>query len=327
MDETTQDTNTQDAADNFDEAALLATATAAVSAEDGEIDASEAATEQAQGSAATAADASGPKGLDELRAIAAERAKARGADGAQAAQAATATQAQVPDIAKLTEAMAGAAAYREAVEAAASGDLSRVAKLAGKDEATLYETWTRRAMRGDAHAMETKIAELQAKIADLEGKKLPDDVLTAEKLQAIEAERYAEKARADFKAYVKAPEQASRFPILSKIDPDVALQYGLEADGLLEAAGLPRDFNTISTYTEKLLTEKFGGLLAQQHDGRAQHHPGATPEAAASSASSGSQRAGVTIDNRAAAETASALPDYWDEAAYVARARKVAESL
>jgi hypothetical protein len=331
MDETTQDTtqgdNTETGAD-FDEGALMAAAAAAVEGEDSEGDSEpgESAagdTSTAQTSTTTTAEV---KNLDELRAIAAERAKARGADVGQSTQAAT-TQAQAPDLAKLTEAMTGAAAYREAIEAAASGDFSRIAKLAGKDEATLYETWTRRAMKGDAHAVETKIAELQAKIAELEGKKLPDDVLTSEKLQAIEAERYAEKARADFKAYVKSPEQASRFPILSRIDADVALQYGLEADGLLEAAGLPRDFDTISTYTEKLLTEKFGGLLAQQQDGRAQQQNGATSEAAATSATSGSTRTGVTIDNRAAAETASALPDYWDESAFVARARKVAESL
>lgn len=322
MDEDTD--NNSETGDYFDEGALMAAAAAASEAEGGEQGETDAAAQDAQGEKKTEGQEQ-PPGLDELRKIAAARAKAQQAQGATQEQP-TATQ-DMPDLAKLAESMSGAEAYKKAVEAAASGDFSQIAKLAGKDEASLYETWTHRALKGDAAAVEAKMAALEAKIAELEGRKLPDDVLTQEKLQEIEARRYAEQARESWKQHVRSPEVAEKYPILHKIDADVALRYGLEADEMLKAAGLPRDFESISRYAESLAREQLGGLLAQQSTGHAQQSTGGSSEAAATSATSGSKRTGVTIDNRAAAETASSLPDITDEAAFIARARRAAEAM
>lgn len=322
---------TTETGDFFDEGALMAAATAALeSDEEAQADDAggaqgEAVAADSQGQADADSEEKGPMDLAKLRKIAADRAKAH--QGQAATQAAT-DAAPAPDFAKLAESMSGAAAYKAAIEAAASGDFSQVAKLAGKDEASLYETWTQRALKGDAHAVEAKMAALEAKIAELEGKKLPDSVLTEEKLQEMRAREYAENARAQFKTFVKAEAAASKYPLLSRIDAEEALRYGVEADGMLEAAGLPRDFDSISNYAEQLLRERIGGALeAQQSSGRAQQASGERSEAAATSANSGSKGAGVTIDNRAAAETASSLPDITDEAAFVARARRAAEAM
>lgn len=311
----------------FDEDALMAAAAAAAEDEDGSGeeagDLGTATGGEAQAET-TEADANALPGLEELRKIAAERAKAHAATQKTDEQ----PQAAAPDFSKLTEAMTGAAAFKEAVEAFATGDASKIAKLTGKDEASLYESWTQRAMKGDTAALEKTVAALQAKVAELEGKKIPDEVLTTDKLEEIEAQRAKERSEAEWLATLS---DAKDFPILrglSGVDRKMALDYAWEANGLLAASGKPFGLSDVSRYAEELASAKWAGIFkAQQQDGRAQQRNGATSEAAAISATSGSKRAGVTIDNRAAAETASSLPDVTDEAAYLARARKVAESL
>lgn len=225
-----------------------------------------------------------------------------------------------PDLAKLADHMSGAAEQRAAIDAFKTGDASKLAALTGMDEATLYEQWTKRAMNGDAAGTDAKIVALQAELAALKGAK-PEGVMTMERYEEIQAG----KARGEaVNAFKNAVSDSEKFPVLGKIDANAAISYGHRAADLLRGSSdTPPTLDAISTVAEKLAKEELGGLLAQQGDGRT--GDGGNSEAAATSANTGSNGAGG-LDNRAAAEAASTLPDFTDESAYIARAIRAAQA-
>lgn len=328
----------QEVHETFDEDALFAAAVeSAESVEDGDEDGGEQPSAAAPGEHPAAAPGALPA-LDDLRKVAAERAKAFEAQKpAEPAPAQQAGQPAQPDLSALADGLSGAKAMREAMEAFKTGDGSKLAEVMGVDEATLYERWTDRAIRGETSSIEQKLNTALKRIEELEGRGLPDDVLTAEKLAEREQQAKQQQTRDTFTSWAQAgridPATGEKvtYPTLgalAQIDPNLALRYGSEAEELVKAHGLPLTLESVAHYAEQIAHEKHGALFqAQQQAGTAQQTPGGIRSAAASSATPGSKKRPVTIDNRAAAEVASSLPDFEDEDAFLARARVAAESL
>lgn len=229
------------------------------------------------------------------------------------------TAAPTPDLAQLADHMSGAAEMRAAIDAYATGDASGLAKLAGKDEATLYELQTKRAMGGDTAGLEQRLVAQQAEIEALKTRK-PEGVLTVEAYKAIQQQATDKAEREEFVSAVSNPDD---FPVLGRVAAAAALRYGDEAADLLREAGSTLSFASVSQVAEQLALKELGGLMAQQVDGRT--GDGGNTEAGANSPNAGSTRTSG-LDNNAAAEAASALPDFLDEAALIARATKAAEA-
>lgn len=314
------ETDQQEASETFDEGALMEAAIEAVESQDETVEAPDGEAKETGKTGQTGEQGTGLD-LASLRAIAAERSAAQ--QGQQKAEPAEAKPA--PDLAQLADQLTGAGAYKSAAAKLMEGDGSDLAKLLGVDEATIYERWTDRALRGDASSMEAQLKAQREEIEALKAAKLPDDVVTTKALEEREMQKQHDENR---RAFSTLASDAEKHPVLSAIDAKLRLQYGFDADQILRDSGTPLTIENLAAVAEKLAAEQLGGLLkGQQSSARASQSSGDEDSAAAPSENSGSSRAGVTIDNRTAAESASPLPDYFDESAYVARARKVAESL
>lgn len=258
--------------------------------------------------------------LAKLAELAAERRAARGQEPAQPAPQPPGLTAEA-----IAEAMAAKDGFRqEAITAAKAGDLEALARLTGeKDPATLYERFTKQAMSPGSVSTEQKMAALEAKIAELEGRGPGDDVLTTEKYQNIQREQ-AEAANRE--AFSKSVANEAKYPMLSKIDAGAALRYGGLAEKQLIEAGYPLSLDSISRIAEEIAATELGGLLAQQQGAAGGTDAGSTSRAAADSANSGGNNAGAAIDNRAASSTAAAKPDLDDDEAWEHHLTEVARA-
>lgn len=262
----------------------------------------------------------GPPGLAELRQIASERAAKMREAPKEPAQPA---QPAAPDLSQLADAMSGAGNMRKAIEALKSGDLSEIAKLAGTDAATIIEQATSRQLKGDHVAnLQREVASLRealAKQGKPEGVMTREDYEEARKKEADEA--WVRQLNDDFARLVHPENGSEDYKTLRKVDDATRAMHAQYAERLLNGAGKPVTAQEIARLANESLE-----ALAQQLVGPAQQQIGGTSEAGATSPPLTTQRRVQVPDNRAAAEAVGTLPDFSDEAAYLARARKAAEA-
>lgn len=221
--------------------------------------------------------------------------------------------------------------WQEAQKAYAEGDLAKLSQLmGGKDPASDFERFTRMSLDPDGTRAAATISKLEARIAELEGKGLPENVLTAEKLaemrQQEEAAAYKKQSEAAFADLVK--DSADTHPFLAGMDNAAALRYAYLAQGKLEAhaeaTGATFTLADISRIAEQIASSELQGLKAHNQGAAPTSQGGSEAEKAASAATAGAKQASGGIDNRAASTTAATMPDPDDDDAWEQRARALA---
>lgn len=267
--------------------------------------------------------------LAKLQAIAEKRRAGRSTQ--QAAEPQEQATAQPLTAEALAKAMREGDSFREQIrQAVADGDLEKLAQLTADDPtkadpASIYERMTKRALDPTGTAAADKIAKLEAKIAELEKRDLPEGVLTEQKL----AEREAAKARAESEAkFTSMIADAEKHPFLANIDEGLALKYAYDAQDLLvqmhEDTGQAFSLEDVARIAEDIASSKLQGLRAQNQGAAAGSKGGSEATKAASAATAGKRQAGGGIDNRAASTTAATMPDPDDDDAYERRSVSLA---
>ncbi len=258
-----------------------------------------------------------PLDLAKLEALAKERQSAREAQQPTAEQKAEAAEPLTADA--IAQAMRSTDTFRQQVtEAVAKGDLATLTRLTSQDPekadpAGVYERFTKHALDPSGASAADKVAALEAKIAELEGKTLPENVLTTERLQEIEREKaYA----ANRQAFLSTISDADAYPILANIDESLRLQYGGEAQAAIEAAGEVPTTELLAQISEQVARSKLGGLLAQNSGAVVKSEDGSKSPKAAGAATAGENSGRGAIDNRAASTTAATMPDPDDDEAW-----------
>lgn len=228
----------------------------------------------------------------------------------------------------IAQAMQSGDSFQQQVRAAwAKGDMESLSKLMAQDgkgdAARDFERFTQNALNPDAARVTDEVAALKAKIAELEGKELPGNVLTEEKLQQMQQEQaYA----ANRQAYLASFSDAEKYPTLSKVDnEDFRLQCGHEAQQAIEAAGHEPTTELLAQIAEQVASSKLAGLLGQNRGPAPKTEGGSELPKAAGDAATGAKTEGTgEIDNRAASTTAATMPDPDDEDAWERRLTSIA---
>jgi hypothetical protein len=234
----------------------------------------------------------------------------------------------------IAEAMRSTDSFRQQVAAAVKGgDLEALARLVDGDKADpagVYERFTTRALNPDGHAVKSELQQLREEVAALKAAsgKVPDGVLTEEKLQEREAIRARAASEAAFTSMVTS--SADTYPFLANIDSALALEYAWKANDLLtahaEETGQAFSLEDVSRVAEEIASSKLQRLKAHNAGAAATTKGGTTTSKAARAATAGGTRAGGGIDNRAASTTAATMPDPDDETAWEQRAMAIARA-
>ena len=235
----------------------------------------------------------------------------------------------------LTEAMRGTKAtedrWAEAVKAYKSGDmiaLSRAFDGEGADAAAAFEKLASGSLDPDGTRTRDALAKLQAEVAELRAErgKLPENVLTSEKLEEMRQKEAMAKATAESEAAFTelVSGESESHPFLSAVDKNVALRYAWQAnDLLLDHAKSNKDFTftlaDVSRVAEEIASSELRGLIARNEGAASESKGGRDTEKAASAATAGETKARGGIDNRAASTTAATMPDPDDDDAYEQR--------
>jgi hypothetical protein len=234
----------------------------------------------------------------------------------------------------IAEAMRSTDSFRQQVAAAVKGgDLEALARLVDGDKADpagVYERFTSKALNPDGHAVKSELQQLREEVAALKASagKVPDGVMTEEKLQEREAIRARAASEAAFTSMVT--EAADTYPFLAHIDSALALEYAWKANDLLtahaEETGQAFSLEDVSRVAEEIASSKLQRLRAHNAGAAAATQGGTTTTKAARAATAGGTRAGGGIDNRAASTTAATMPDPDDENAWEQRAMAIARA-
>tara|TARA_S200002703_G_scaffold153391_2_gene154931 strand:- start:37 stop:1056 length:1020 start_codon:yes stop_codon:yes gene_type:complete len=214
--------------------------------------------------------------------------------------------------------------YRSALEAVARGELDEAAKLTGVDPATIFERATKHGLNPGSVAAEDRIASLERELAALKDAK-PSGVVTEEDFKSWQAAQVREQNNAAFGALVSGKDAQEAYPLLSRLAPDTALEYGAEAAQAMADAGLAFSVETAARYAEQIASKRlpgFANLIGSAPGAKSGAAETNSDAAVSSSATDGGNRASRTIDNRAASESATGAPDPWDDEAVFAAAIK-----
>lgn len=213
--------------------------------------------------------------------------------------------------------------YRAALEAVARGELDEAAKLTGVDPATIFERATKHGLHPGSVAAEDRIASLERELAALKDAK-PSGVVTEEDFKGWQAAQTRETNNQAFGALVSGKDAQEAYPLLSRLAPDTALEYGAEAAQAMADAGLAFSVETAARYAEQIAAKRLPGFAEIIKSAPSATSGAAVTEsqAAGVTATDGASKAGRTIDNRAASESATGAPDPWDDEAVFAAAIK-----
>lgn len=258
--------------------------------------------------------------LAKLQALASQRRAERGTTPTPAA-APESAQSSAPLTAEaLAKALGEQDTFRAQVtKAIRDGDLETLARIADPDKAdtaALYERMTAKALNPDSARVTDEVAALKARIAELEGKALPENVITKERLAEMEQQRAYEANRAAFHA---SAADGEKYPTLSKIDASLQLMYGQEAERLISDAGHQPTNELLLRIAEEVASSKLRGLIARNSGAAPETQGGSLDPKAAGAATAGETQASGGIDNRAASTTSATMPDPDDEDAWERR--------
>jgi hypothetical protein len=280
---------------------------------------------EAQGSGDDGQQAEAPLDLARLQALAEKRRAERPAAKQEA------EKAEVPPpltAEAIAQAVKGTdSRWAEAQKAYAAGDMLTLSRLMGgekADAAADFERFTRAALDPDGAKASDRIARLEAELAELKGagQKIPDEVLTTEKLQAMQRE---EAQAANRRAFLASFSDSEAFPTLSKVDNEsFRLQCGQEAELLITEAGEAPTVELLARIAEQVASSKLGGLLAQNQGAASKTEGGFGNTRATGVAAVGKTEASGEIDNRAASTTSATMPDPDDEEAWERRLEAIA---
>ncbi|MGB0971634.1 MAG: hypothetical protein ACPGVG_11820 [Mycobacterium sp.] len=270
-------------------------------------DAADAGSAEAESVAAEEKAATPPADTwESLRALATERRQARSAAPEDKPAA-----PEGPTAADLLRQMNERDEYRAAVEEAKAGKLTRLAKITGKDPATLFEQFSREGLKPGSVSAEQRVAQLEAELAEIKN----GSASSVEKLREEIAERAAaENQQREVARFQTLTSTAESFPLLSRLAPETRLQYGEEAAQLLIAAGRDPDVEVAAQLAERKLEQ-----LAQQLTGAGQQNVAGSEKSAGENANPRGTRP-TGIDNRTASTIAAIdPPTLEDDEAFIER--------